>query len=213
MPSFPPESPSSRRRALDRELREWDWLVQVTVRRWLRRLPPSVALEDLLSAGRAGLWELLKRSPIRAEAFLQARIRGAVGDELRKQDWISRRARTHIKEGVTAPVFVAIDDLGDGDWEWEQSHLYAEAIGHPDRRMVEIAIGKLSEHDPRDAEIIRAHYFEDIPMNVLAARLGISEPRISQLHARALRRLRELLAPSGDGEPPADLAVKKDLPP
>jgi RNA polymerase sigma factor for flagellar operon FliA len=56
----------------------------------------------------------------------------------------------------------------------------------------------LSMLPPREAQIIRMRYFEGIPSKAIAEELGLSEARISQLHARATLRLKTLLAETGD---------------
>jgi RNA polymerase sigma factor for flagellar operon FliA len=64
-----------------------------------RRLPPHVSREDLASAGKVALVEALLRfdGPAgEARAFCYARVRGAVLDELRRLDPLSRRARTQV---------------------------------------------------------------------------------------------------------------------
>jgi RNA polymerase sigma factor for flagellar operon FliA len=63
-----------------------------------------------------------------------------------------------------------------------------------DRAALEIAVGRLPE---REANIVSWHYFEGIPFKAIAVRLGVSEPRVSQLHARAMGRLRACLADRG----------------
>ena len=40
------------------------------------------------------------------------------------------------------------------------------------------------------------HYFRGVKFKDLGAELGVSEPRISQLHSRAMRRLKTLMADS-----------------
>ena len=64
-----------------------------------RRLPPHVSREDLASAGNVALVEALLRfdGPAgEARAFCYARVRGAVMDELRRLDPLSRRARAQV---------------------------------------------------------------------------------------------------------------------
>ena len=93
-PSFPPEATTgARRRSLERELREHDGLFRGIAVRIAKTVPPNVLLEDLIAAGLAGLWQLLRRSPVRVTAYLAKRVRGAILDELRAQDWLSRRRR------------------------------------------------------------------------------------------------------------------------
>lgn len=57
------------------------------------------------------------------------------------------------------------------------------------RRMLE-ALNKLQE---RDALILTLYYFEGVPLTEIAKVLGVTESRVSQLHMRALGRLREQL--------------------
>jgi RNA polymerase sigma factor for flagellar operon FliA len=47
---------------------------------------------------------------------------------------------------------------------------------------------------PRDQVLIQRYYFDETTMAVIAAELGVTPCRVSQLHQRALRRLRGLLA-------------------
>lgn len=64
-----------------------------------RRLPPQVSLEDLASAGKVALVEALLRfdgPALEARAYCYTRVRGAVFDELRRLDPLSRRARAQV---------------------------------------------------------------------------------------------------------------------
>src|SRR5215467_8820453 len=74
-------------------------LVHQVVGRVLRKLPPNVLRDDLVAAGSFGLIDALRKSVDRGPAFewyARIRIRGAVVDELRAQDWLTRRARTRL---------------------------------------------------------------------------------------------------------------------
>jgi len=63
-----------------------------------------------------------------------------------------------------------------------------------DRLALESAVALLPE---REGNIVGWHYFDGVPFKAIAARLGVSEPRISQLHARAMGRLRATLTEHG----------------
>ncbi|MCA9566240.1 MAG: FliA/WhiG family RNA polymerase sigma factor [Myxococcales bacterium] len=62
-----------------------------------RRLPASVELDDLVSAGHVGLLTAQERfDPSRSvpfEAFARIHIRGAIVDSLRQLDWVPRSVR------------------------------------------------------------------------------------------------------------------------
>lgn len=66
-----------------------------------RRLPPHVPIDDLVSAGTLGLMDAARRyDPSlcnRFEAFAEHRIRGAMLDELRSHDSLSRDLRNRLK--------------------------------------------------------------------------------------------------------------------
>ena len=47
----------------------------------------------------------------------------------------------------------------------------------------------------RERRIIGRYYYGDATMKEIGAEIGVNESRISQLHARAIRKLREQLAP------------------
>lgn len=66
-----------------------------------RRLPPHVSREDLTSAGKVALVEALLGfdGPVaEARAYCYVRVRGAVLDELRRLDPLSRQARARVKQ-------------------------------------------------------------------------------------------------------------------
>lgn len=72
-------------------------LVRRVVRRLAFRRAPGVSFEDLVAWGLAGLVEALQRfDPARRarfESYAQMRIRGAILDRLRAEDWAARSAR------------------------------------------------------------------------------------------------------------------------
>ena len=53
----------------------------------------------------------------------------------------------------------------------------------------------------RDQHIIRRYYYGEATMKDVGRAVGVNESRVSQLHARALRRLRELLETRTAGQP------------
>ncbi|WP_224391732.1 FliA/WhiG family RNA polymerase sigma factor [Pseudonocardia sp. ICBG1293] len=66
------------------------------------RLPSSIELADLLQSGTFGLMEVIDRFDpargIRFEAYAAQRVRGAMLDELRAQDWVPRTVRARSRE-------------------------------------------------------------------------------------------------------------------
>ena len=49
----------------------------------------------------------------------------------------------------------------------------------------------------REQKVIGLYYYGEVTMKEIGAEIGVNESRVSQLHARAIRRLRESLGEMG----------------
>jgi RNA polymerase sigma factor for flagellar operon FliA len=82
-------------------LAEYAPLVRKLALQLLARLPASVELDDLIQAGMIGLLDAARRyqevADAQFETYATARIRGAMLDELRNQDWLPRSVRSKAK--------------------------------------------------------------------------------------------------------------------
>lgn len=89
---------------LEREdqLRKYSPLVRRLAHHMIAKLPPSVELDDLIQVGMIGLTEAISRyepsQGVQFETFASQRIRGAMIDELRDGDWMSRGSRKSQKD-------------------------------------------------------------------------------------------------------------------
>ena len=83
-------------------IRLYSPLVRRVAHRMIVKLPPSVEIDDLIQVGMMGLSEAINRfdetQGAQFETFATQRIRGAMLDELRGIDWISRVSRRSQKE-------------------------------------------------------------------------------------------------------------------
>ena len=77
-------------------------LVKYLAQKLALRLPANIELDDLISAGVMGLMDAVdKYNPDRENKFktyAEFRIRGAMLDELRSQDWVPRSVREKAKQ-------------------------------------------------------------------------------------------------------------------
>ncbi len=77
-------------------------LVRRIAHHMIAKLPPNVELDDLIQVGMIGLTDALSRyevaQGVQFETFASQRIRGAMLDELRGGDWMSRSSRKSQKE-------------------------------------------------------------------------------------------------------------------
>jgi RNA polymerase sigma factor for flagellar operon FliA len=168
-----------------------------------RKLPRNVLREDLIAAGMSGLWDAIRRHPDGPsesfEWYVRVRIRGAILDELRAQDWLPRRARAAAEAAsgtdayVPPPAVVRFDDVS----EWEQNRCLADASSSEAAVAAKFAqetLAKAVEQLPeRERHIVSQHYFRGVKFKDLGVELGVSEPRISQLHSRAIQRLKAII--------------------
>lgn len=89
---------------LDRDalIRQHAPLVRRIAHHMIAKLPPNVELDDLIQVGMIGLAEALSRyestQGVQFETFASQRIRGAMLDELRESDWMSRSSRKGQKD-------------------------------------------------------------------------------------------------------------------
>lgn len=82
-------------------IKEYAPLIRFVAQKIAVRLPPNIDIDDLISAGAIGLMDAIdKWDPTRDNKFktyAEFRIRGAILDELRSQDWIPRSVRDKSK--------------------------------------------------------------------------------------------------------------------
>ena len=180
-------------------------LVRQVVARFLRRLPANVLRDDLMAAGVYGLIDSLRKNggdqgPT-FESYARIRIRGAILDELRTQDWLPRRARwaasgkcAGAEDGPVAVI--GIDDLAPnerlGSLSDEEDKSPAALL--EDRSEGQRLAKAIEFLPPREQTIVKMHYYQGARFKDIGALLGVSEPRVSQLHSRAIGQLRKLLA-------------------
>jgi len=177
-------------------------LVRLIVAQFVRKVPSSVQRDDLVSAGTLGLFRALSTSghavetmPEAFTAYAKIRIRGAIIDELRRHDWSPRRRRpaANVRPSQVPPPVnvVGFDDLAPD--------VSSNLMSDPRSPEVELESAMTSAKlhaqvnalPEREQAIIKMRYFDEISSKDVANHLGISEARVSQLHARATKMLLE----------------------
>lgn len=93
---------------LDRNalIKQYQPLVRRLAHYMMAKLPASVEVDDLIQVGLIGLADALSRfessQGVQFETFATQRIRGAMLDELRGNDWMSRGSRKNQKDIETS---------------------------------------------------------------------------------------------------------------
>ena len=184
--------------------------------------------DDLWVTGAMALLETHRRFDpsrgIKFETFAEHRVRGAMLDEMRKQDHLPRRLRAQTEsvknakkriandkgreatseevcaeldidisqlanlENLTQPL-VSIDNVDPYDEDKEDSP-YSILENKELKAMVTESIGTLPE---RLQLVLSLHYVEALTYREIAGILGVSEPRVCQLHSQGIQLVREAI--------------------
>jgi RNA polymerase sigma factor for flagellar operon FliA len=70
----------------------------------------------------------------------------------------------------------------------------------------------LSALPPRERHIINLYYFSEATMKEIGKAIGVNESRVSQLHARAIQRLKQVLVNGAEAAPRPKLVAKTTKP-
>jgi RNA polymerase sigma factor (sigma-70 family) len=156
-------------------------MVTHIARKMARRLPPQADLNDLVQDGMVGLLEAAARYDETRGAtlrtFASKRVHGAILDGCRLNDPLSRKERRKRGSGVADPQLSPA----------EADRTPAETVDAIEAAWIR---KRLSEMEPRDRFVLTAKYYEDTEDAAIARALGVHPSRVSQIHVRALRRLR-----------------------
>jgi RNA polymerase sigma factor for flagellar operon FliA len=103
-------------------LKQYSPLVRRLAHQMIAKLPANVELDDLIQVGMIGLSDALSRfdanQGVQFETFATQRIRGAMLDELRGNDWMSRGDRRH-QRSIESAVHKLEQRLGRAPSEGE----------------------------------------------------------------------------------------------
>ena len=145
---------------IDAMLQRYSPLVRRLAHQMIAKLPANVEIDDLIQVGMIGLTDALNRfdveQGVQFETFATQRIRGAMLDELRGSDWMSRGTRKHQRE-IEAAVHRLEQRLSHNERLASIGRLaagVAHEIGNPVTGIACLAQNlKAENHDPelRDA--------------------------------------------------------------
>lgn len=230
-------------RISDAKIQEYLPLVRKIALKMRSRLPASVDYDDLVSAGLIGLMQALDKfdasKGFQFKTFAEFRIRGAMIDELRTEDWApkgirhrakqfretadairQRENRPATKEELAAALAIPVarveelerhvqtlDSMNAALYqpkeeqtqtglrlvvdqvECENEHCdpFHETFVHNLREVLENGMRHLEavEH-----QVLSLYYFEELNLKEIGARLELCESRVSQIHSKALRKLK-----------------------
>jgi len=203
------------------------------------RLPSHIELDDLINSGVIGLIDAIEKfdpeKGVRFETYAEFRIRGAILDELRAQDWVSRSVRQKANQlsrtfadleqrlgraatdeevmtqlGLDQEAYFKLLDRvrsislinwdeitgrekvdgGGGETPADyskSSDIFRDLNLRRVRQVMQTAIDGLPE---KERIVVSLYYYADLNMKEIGEVLTITESRISQIHTKAILRLR-----------------------
>ena len=162
-------------------------IVHAAAKRIMRRVPRCVALDDLIEAGRVGLWKAWKSFDGRGSfgGYAAVRVRGEMLDELRREDYMSRHRRDRDE---SFPEQISMSQLRRDD----SSKVGLEGSVRDDDElesrdvMDRVCRGMSAE----DHLIVKCVLVEGCTHREASRAIGVSESRVSQLKKELLVRLR-----------------------
>jgi RNA polymerase sigma factor for flagellar operon FliA len=204
-------------------------------------LPSNVEFDDLVSFGVFGLMDAIEKFDpsrgIKFETYAIARIRGAILDGLRSNDWVPRSVRQKARElertcvelenrlghsasdeeicdamGITANDFyqllseVSCTTLSSLDELWlvhsndDDSVRMMDLVPNQESEdplfqvemdeMKSTLAGAIDSLPERERMVIALYYYEGLTLKEIGEIMEISESRVSQIHTKAVFRLR-----------------------
>ncbi|MFS0672460.1 FliA/WhiG family RNA polymerase sigma factor [Ornithinibacillus sp. 179-J 7C1 HS] len=218
-------------------------IVNYHVERTMSHLPSSVLKEDIRSLGLYGLYDALKKfdldRDLKFDTYASFRIRGAIIDGLRKEDWLPRSIRektkkieqvtqrleqlykrepsseeiameldmsvqdveTYVRDALFANMLSIEDKPKDGTSEHKEGIGYSipdDKSVQPDEHIVKNeqykalanSIKGLKENEQL---IISLFYQDGLTFTEIGQVLGLTTSRISQIHKKAIFKLRNNL--------------------
>ena len=215
-------------------------LVRYIAERLSSTLPASVEVDDLTSMGTFGLIEAIDRFDIsrgfQFKTYCTARVRGAILDSLRTNDWVPRLVRLrvnlvdktlrrlHADLGREPTAVEMADTLGMSQDAYRALREEASPVSmlsltddsadDPEggSRMIDLvrddkSLDPREEQQKRDVQdllfkhlsdkektIVSMYYYDGLSMREIATVLKLTESRICQIHAKIIKRLKDVHA-------------------
>lgn len=217
-------------------------LIKYIATRLVARLPPQVAVDDLISCGIIGLIDAINKfdvtKNVQFKTYAEFRIKGAMLDELRALDWVPRSVRRKITDlektyaeiekrigrpatdeevakelGIELDHFYRLLDETKSVTFLDIEFLRQKATEEAETNIIDIftqddrdpftalnltqvreVLAKAIEELPEKEKLTVALYYqEELTMKEIGEVMGYTESRISQMHSKAMLRLRAKL--------------------
>lgn len=228
-------------RAGDLLIKRYTPLVSYHVQRISTSLPKNVSRDELTSLGMMGLFDALNKFDIsrdlKFDTYASFRVRGAIIDGLRKEDWLPRSAREKSKKlevqiemmeqqlqrhvtpiEIARELGVSVEDVYQTVQEHFMSNILSmdehssepddsegksfvirdEQVRTPEQEIIRTElfddlVENIKKLNDKEQQVLSLFYSEELTLTEIGEMLHLSTSRISQIHSKALFKLRSLL--------------------
>ncbi|MFK2825020.1 FliA/WhiG family RNA polymerase sigma factor [Bacillus sp. B190/17] len=216
-------------------------LVSFHAQRISASLPKSVNKEDIKSLGLMGLYDALKKfdpaRDLKFDTYASFRIRGAILDGLRKEDWLPRGTRErakkieakmealeqkYLRRITAAEVAEQLDMTEEEVHQTMTEHLFSNVLSMDEQvhdqeesegkrfvlkdekaalpeevliksELVQELTKEISKLSEKEQLVLSLFYHEELTLTEIGEVMNLSTSRISQIHSKALFKLRNQL--------------------
>lgn len=218
---------------------EYAPLVKLVAGRMSMYLGYNVEYEDLVSYGTFGLIDAIDKFDYlkgnKFETYASLRIRGAMLDQIRKNDWIPRTVRQRQKQIDNAikeieastgraasdeEIAVSLGITPDELLEWQSqmkvtnlvslnefmeagseipndpsmpSHFSTPEETYEEGELHEMLREALEDLTDKEQKVVLFYYYEELTLKEISQILEVSESRVSQIHTKALQKMKQKL--------------------
>ena len=232
------------RKSREELILEYAPLVKKIVDRIAIRLPPNISKDELASGGIMGLVDAIdkydSRKGTQFRTYATLRIKGAILDELRRMDWVSRSIRRDIHKieearrtigvrlGREPDDFEVAEEMEIDLDSYHRMTTRAQGIGLfsldgtvPDcfdskaanqtaeasspfnelkrKELQQVIAETLAQLSEKEQLVMSLYYFDELTLKEIAQVLNLTESRISQIHSKAIIKLRVKLRSYDEG--------------
>ncbi len=221
----------------NRILTAYLYIVKVNAKRMNAACKSRDDLEEIINQGVLALIDCIEKFDpqrgVQFDSYASIRVRGAIIDYVRKQDWVPRDIRKKSieisnafsqlhnelnrppeDEEVAAHLKMGLDELeqvmaqADSFSLLSYEELLAENVSFigeaasgiqtPEQEMMQqemkvILAGAIDKLSEKERLIVSLYYFDELKLKEIAVILGLTPARVSQMHSKALMKLKQLV--------------------
>ncbi|MES2503267.1 MAG: sigma-70 family RNA polymerase sigma factor [Myxococcota bacterium] len=203
-------------------IEQYGSFVRSIARQVKKAVSPRIELDDLIAYGMTGLLEAAERFDSKQGAnfttFSYYRVKGAIYDGLRGMGWIGRSEYQKIRFGEQANAYLEsaagtkteeLEDLanqvnslvtifvtsleGLQNQDFEDTKLTGQEERLLDLELRNTLKKALSRLPRADLELIKLYYFQNLSLEEVGKKIGLSKSWTCRKHAQVIERLHELM--------------------